>query len=54
MTDKELKHIIDFWHVDYSKLVGKGFKEKLKRMIKNGNDSERYDREKDEGNTLQQ
>lgn len=53
MTDKEIKRIADFLYVDYSKLLGKKYKE-LKRAIKNGNDSERYDREKDEGDTLQQ
>ena len=57
MTEKEFEHFIDFWHIDYSKLLGKKFKkykEELKRARDNGNDSERYDREKDEGDTLQQ
>lgn len=54
MTDKELKRFLDFWYIDLSKLVGKKYRDKLKRAIDNGNDSERYNREKDEGDTLQQ
>lgn len=57
MTDKEVKRILDFLYIDYSKLLGKKFKkykEELKRMNKNGNDSERLHRKKDEGDTLQQ
>ena len=54
MTNKELKRFLDFWYIDLSKLVGKKYRDKLKRAKENGNDSERYDREKDEGDTLQQ
>lgn len=53
MTDKELKRFLDFWYIDLSKLVGKKYKDKLKRAIENGNDSERLHREEDERNTLQ-
>ena len=54
MTDKELKRFLDFWYIDLSKLVGKKYRDKLKRMIDYGADTERYDRKEDEGDTLQQ